>query len=317
MFRTDLNHWLQGFESEFMTYFMKSVSFLGLTYPIILAGLLVFSVFNFRKGLVLINIISITAALTVALKIYIDYPRPIAVDSNLIQFDEEKTTNDLTYLQPVDNFDIFNDELLSEIRLKEIGRYGLPSGHTAIQTSLWIGLVLLFRKKWLLNLAILSIVLTFLSRMYLGVHYPGDILGGLVLGLIIVFSVYIIANRMKITDDQSLNWLQLVFFLIPAPLYFLMPPGEGWQIAILIGINLAVFFSFYKKKLPEIDPVLYHQLFNFLTLTFLFLSFFFITRSLTVTTTYGIRFLLNLLAGYGAVRLWIIIALKLKWLKRI
>lgn len=315
MFRTDFNHWLQGFESNFMTFFMKAVSFLGLTYPIILAGLVVFSVFNFRKGLILINIISIAAALTVALKIYIDYPRPIAVDANLIQFDEEKTAIDFSHLQPESNLDFFDDKLLYEVRQKDIGRYGLPSGHTSIQTALWIGLVLLFRKRWLLIVALTSILLTLVSRMYLGVHYPGDILGGLILGLFVVFLVYLASNWLKITDKQDMNVLQLLFFLIPVPLYLLMPSGEGWQLALLIGINLAVFFSYYKKRLPEINPDINHQLFNFLLLAILFLGFYFAAKTLSVASPAWISLMLNLLAGYGSVRLWLILAFKFQGLK--
>ena len=58
-----------------------------------------------------------------------------------------------------------------------------PSGHTAI--SFTVSLVLLFSTKKRFGIpAVILAVLIALSRMYVGVHYPTDVLGGLVVGIV-------------------------------------------------------------------------------------------------------------------------------------
>ena len=41
------------------------------------------------------------------------------------------------------------------------------------------------------------VVVNCYSRMYLGVHYPGDIVGGLVVGTVIALLVYVLLNQVE------------------------------------------------------------------------------------------------------------------------
>ena len=64
------------------------------------------------------------------------------------------------------------------------GKYGFPSAH-ASNTMALAFLVIFFlskKKKWVMALAIAWSLLMAYSRIYLGVHYPLDILFGFVLG---------------------------------------------------------------------------------------------------------------------------------------
>ncbi len=71
--------------------------------------------------------------------------------------------------------------------------YSFPSGHTLAST---ISAVILMQedKKLGIPAVILAVLIAF-SRMYLFVHFPTDILGGLLLGLVIGFSVTPVWNR--------------------------------------------------------------------------------------------------------------------------
>ena len=64
------------------------------------------------------------------------------------------------------------------------GRFGFVSSHAAnsVALVLFSSRILSFKKQWLLILWIMPGLVAF-SRIYLGVHYPGDILGGVVVGL--------------------------------------------------------------------------------------------------------------------------------------
>ncbi|MFC1760215.1 phosphatase PAP2 family protein, partial [Candidatus Neomarinimicrobiota bacterium] len=72
------------------------------------------------------------------------------------------------------------------VALIEQGGFSFPSGHAQGSTTLWLMLALLIRKKWINYLTAIMIILVSLSRLYLGVHYPIDILGGVLIGMGIV-----------------------------------------------------------------------------------------------------------------------------------
>ncbi len=69
--------------------------------------------------------------------------------------------------------------------------FSFPSGHALVSTCLYGSLaILIWKQKWPLKLRValctiiaIMILLVGLSRVYLGVHYPSDVLAGFILGL--------------------------------------------------------------------------------------------------------------------------------------
>lgn len=64
------------------------------------------------------------------------------------------------------------------------GMYGFVSNHAANSASLATYLILLFRTKWITWVLVLWVFLLCYSRVYMGLHYPSDVLGGVILGII-------------------------------------------------------------------------------------------------------------------------------------
>lgn len=84
------------------------------------------------------------------------------------------------------------------IRPKDrVGPYSFPSNHTAFAFSTATSLSLAFPKWYIIGPAYLFAGLAAYSRMYLGVHFPVDVLGGVVIGIassILVWEVDRIMN---------------------------------------------------------------------------------------------------------------------------
>ncbi|GAA0891172.1 phosphatase PAP2 family protein [Fulvivirga kasyanovii] len=78
------------------------------------------------------------------------------------------------------------------------GRYGFASSHAGNVFALTTFLYLLFREKyrWIGWLFIWAAVVSY-SRIYLGVHYPGDILTGAIIGTLMGYLFFRFSNVVK------------------------------------------------------------------------------------------------------------------------
>ena len=66
------------------------------------------------------------------------------------------------------------------------GDNSFPSGHTGASFAVAFAMMLVMPKKWSVPALILAALIA-ISRLYVGVHYPTDILAGMALGLITAF----------------------------------------------------------------------------------------------------------------------------------
>jgi len=70
--------------------------------------------------------------------------------------------------------------------------YGFVSSHAANTFAVAMLLLLIQRKRWFTALMLTWAAIVSYSRIYLGVHYPGDVLGGAVLGVLCGLLVYLL-----------------------------------------------------------------------------------------------------------------------------
>ena len=285
MFRTDLNHFLQSFDSHLLYKFMEAVSFMGTLYMLLLTVLVLIAAINFKKGFLVLNILGWSVLVVIAAKQYIDFPRPIAVDTTLESFDKEKTLTDFTHLQPSSFFELFSEDILLKTRASDIGRQGFPSGHVAIITAVWLGMAFMFRKPWLCAISVSMVLLTILSRLYLGVHYLGDVIGGLALGLIFAFGFNALYKWLKLSERLILNTKQTLFLLMPLLLLFLNKIVPSFPVGALIGFNLGLFFIIKRWGELKLSATLGNKVANTLLFVLLYFSMYFLTKQLHLSKT--------------------------------
>ena len=92
------------------------------------------------------------------------------------------------------------DEVPEERRLVKPESYSFPSGHTA-SAAAFSGVVgRAYPKLWLPINALAAMV--GFSRVYTGVHFPGDVLGGWIVGRGVAFVVNRVAIRCGLAPNQ-------------------------------------------------------------------------------------------------------------------
>ena len=158
---------------EILTPFFKAVSLMGemSVAVLVLAALLCISPKYRKAGICMIVAVLIGALFTnIIIKDLVARPRPF-IDTTSIFF---------TWWQFVG--------------ATEVPEFSFPSGHT---TAAMAGMtaLFLFSKKRFAGLGFIYVLLMASSRMYLVVHYPSDILGGVIVGAAAALIAYVIVKQ--------------------------------------------------------------------------------------------------------------------------
>jgi len=83
------------------------------------------------------------------------------------------------------------------------GLYGFVSSHASNSMALAVFLSFLFRRRRaLIGLMAAYTLLVGLSRVYLGAHFPGDILGGYLLGALLATALWFVMKRALPFSDK-------------------------------------------------------------------------------------------------------------------
>ena len=167
----DVILWLQDLRFGGLEGILRFLSLAGgeLFYILILG--LIYWAFNKQLGLRMFFALITISLLTSACKDLFARPRPYQISDAVIP--------------------LFTEE-----------SFGIPSGHTSITLVFWGYLAVWFQKRSVTAAVIFYVAIQGLGRMLAGVHFPQDVLGGIVLGLLVL------ALFIRIEKPVSAFWNQ-------------------------------------------------------------------------------------------------------------
>ena len=177
--------WFQQFSPALDLPF-RSLTFLGNLEFFLILMPLIYWCLDRRMGARLLILFLISAYINSVAKVIADQPRPFHYDSRVKA-------------------------------LVHAGGGGLPSGHTQSALVVWGYLAWQVRRRMLWILAGFLMIAVPMSRLYLGVHFPTDLLGGYILGILLL--VLYLQSVLKVEA-----WL--------------IQKGLLWQIGLAVGLPI-------------------------------------------------------------------------------
>ncbi|MCB2294040.1 phosphatase PAP2 family protein [Clostridium algoriphilum] len=171
---------IQSTISPFRDMFFQIVTMTGEEYFYILAAAVIFWCVNKKFGYKLGFALLTSTIVNISLKNIINAARPIGVDG------------------------------IRSLRVGTATGASFPSGHTQGSATFWISCIIHVHRKWIYLVGILAIILVGYSRLYLGLHYPIDVAGGIVIAFIwTLISNYIFEYALS----TEKTWILMIIIL--------------------------------------------------------------------------------------------------------
>lgn len=133
------------------------------------------------------------------------------------------------------------EEGIRSLRVHTAGGFAFPSGHTQATTSFWVSIMKSFKRKYLYITGSILIILVGISRLYLGVHWPKDVIGGIIFGILSVYLTFYILNYTN--KNKSYFKLILVFVISIISLIFIINSTYIKAVGILSGTIIGYYLE--------------------------------------------------------------------------
>ncbi|RDY24976.1 phosphatase PAP2 family protein [Romboutsia maritimum] len=125
---------------------------------------------------------------------------------------------------------------IESLRVSTATGYSFPSGHTQTATSFWTSIMIIFRKTWIYILGTIMILSIGISRLYLAVHWPIDVIFGWTFGIIFTILISKIFDYVDENKKYSIFIFILILFIIIA--FFLNSESYIKVLGLLTGLIL-------------------------------------------------------------------------------
>ena len=152
-------YWLEGIRLPILNEIMLFITMLGEETAFLALALVFFWCVDKRKGYFLMSVGFIGTMVNQFLKLWFRIPRPWVIDPDFT--------------------------ILEQAREAASG-YSFPSGHTQMAVGTFGAIAAGSNKRWVKAVCITLAVLVAVSRMYIGVHTPQDVLVSAVIAVILV-----------------------------------------------------------------------------------------------------------------------------------
>lgn len=311
MFQTEINHFLQGIDAWYFGLLMEGISYLGHEWVITLLFLVFIYGIDFKRGVILVQVVVWTGVITVFFKNLINLPRPYDVDASLKDFGADYTIEGerLVRAGAEKFFSGLPGDTLSVLRGSGIKDFGFPSAHVSLTTSLWGTIALFFRSRWVWILCLTLIFLMPFSRIYLARHFLADTLGGLAIGTLCLvvlwyslikpekFNPYLKHEHWSIRFDRSGISRALLLYVAPF-FFFLIPTIEPSIVLMLLGFNFG-FSLVTRKHFPQGVANLLKRIARVIIILGLFAANIFLVHWLARISGYGETLVMETLVDFS------------------
>ena len=145
-------------------------------------------------------------------------------------------------------------DILPEIQKAYAYGYGFPSGHAQSSLVVWGSIAYWKKQAWIRILSVLLILLIGFSRIYLGVHFPTDVLGGWLFGGLILGLSYFIFSNIKLDFIQK-NTIFKIIGITLFPIIFLKIQSSSdiiSGVAALTGVGYGLIL--FSSSIEGIRP---------------------------------------------------------------
>ncbi len=113
-----------------------------------------------------------------------------------------------------------------DVRGVTVPTYTFPSGHTSGAVSVWGYLSVMIKTRWIWVCSLTIIMLVGASRVLLGYHFPGDVLGGIVTGSIFLVLFFTVGYRLAARyQKKHFSFALLLFLAVAIPLGLSLLPA--------------------------------------------------------------------------------------------
>lgn len=134
---------------------------------------------------------------------------------------------------------------VSCVRPETATGYSFPSGHTQTFATWSNTLAGHFKRAWWCILAIVLTLLVAFSRLYLGAHYPSDVIVGVGLGFLFAYAGGVLYEKIK---NKNRLYVAAVLLFLPFAIYFALVPDTQYAdffkfYGLLVGFLFAVLFE--------------------------------------------------------------------------